>query len=321
MIGEIQIPEVKKLESKEKNNVVFSVEPLYPGYGMTLGNSLRRVLISSLEGAAVTSVKVEGVLHEFSTIPNVKEDMVEIIMNLKRLRVKSTSDEPQYLTLSVFGEKEVKAGDINKTSEVEILNPDMHIATLDGKNAKMEMELRVDKGRGYVTVEKRGKEKMGVGFITMDALYSPIVKVRYNVENTRVGQMTNLDKLILEIETDGTISPEEAMSKASEILVDQFLTISGKESAVRRQPEEKKEEGKSESADIMIEEVNLSPRTTNALLNNDLKTVDDVLKMNQDELRNLKGFGAKAYDEVLEKLNELGLLKNIVEAEEKEEEK
>lgn len=316
MVTEIQIPEVKKTESKNKNSAVFVIEPLNPGYGMTLGNSLRRILLSSLDGSAVTSVKVEGVLHEFSTIPNIKEDMVEIIMNLKKLRVKSLSEEPQFISISVSGEKEIKASDIKTNSEVEILNPDLHIATLDNKNAKFEAELKVERGKGYVTVEKREKEKMGVGFIALDALYTPIVRVRYGVENTRVGQMTNLDKLILEIETDGTITPEDAVTKASEILVEQFLIISGKDSVTRKQPEEQKEERNNESADIMIEEINLSPRTTNALLNNDLKTVEDVLKMNRNDLKNLKGFGAKAYDEVLEKLGELNLLKDLDEEEE-----
>lgn len=317
MLHEIKLPEIKKLESKG-NLTVFAIEPLHPGYGMTLGNSLRRVLLSSLEGAALTSVKIEGVLHEFATIPNVKEDVVEIIMNLKRVRVKSISDETEYLTLSASGAGKVTAASIKNNQNVEILNPDMEIATLDNKNAKLEMELRVDRGRGYVTVEKRKKEKLGVGFIALDALYSPIRRVHYNVESTRVGQMTNLDKLVLEIETDGTVTPEEALKRAAELLVEHFLVVSGKDSIIARKPEIEAQELESASSGIMVEEINLSPRTTNALLNNDIKTVDDVLKRSLDELKNLKGFGAKAYDEVIEKLDELGLLKDKKEEETEE---
>ncbi len=309
MLYEIQLPEIKKLESKG-NTAVFAIEPLHPGYGMTLGNSLRRVLLSSLDGAAVTSAKIEGVLHEFSTIPNIKEDVVEIMMNLKQLRVKAVSDfdEPQYITLSKTGPAKVTAADIKTNQNVEVVNPDLHIATLDNKKAKFDVELCIDRGRGYVTAEKRKKEKTGVGFIALDALYSPVRRVRYNVESTRVGQMTNLDKLILEIETDGTVTPEEAVQKSSEILVDHFLVLSGKESATVRKPEVAEIDGDNQSSGIMVEEINLSPRTTNALLNNDIKTVDDILKRSLDELKNLKGFGAKAYEEVLEKLDELGLL-------------
>lgn len=319
MLHEIQLPETKKLESK-KNTATFSIEPLHPGYGMTLGNSLRRVLLSSLEGAAATSVKIEGVLHEFSTIPNIKEDVVEIIMNLKKLRVKSLSDDVEYLTLSATGPGKVTAADIKTNQNVEVLNPELHIATLDNKNAKFDMELRVDRGRGYVTVEKRKREKLGVGFIALDALYSPIIRVRYHVESTRVGQMTNLDKLILEIETDGTMTPEEALTRSSEILVEHFLVVCGKESVSAKRAEVVSEIAENTSSGIMVEEVNLSPRTTNALLNNDIKTIDDVLKRSLDELKNLKGFGAKAYDEVIEKLDELGLLKDKKKEEKQEKE-
>ncbi len=317
MLHEIQLPEVKKIESKG-NTGVFSIEPLRPGYGMTLGNSLRRVLLSSLEGSAVTSIKIEGVLHEFSTIPNIKEDVVEIIMNIKKLRVKSVSEESEYITLSKTGSGKVTAKDIKTNQNVEVLNPDLHIATLDNKNAKLDIEFKIDRGRGYVTVEKREKEKLGVGFIALDALYSPTRRVRYNVESTRVGQMTNLDNLVLDIETDGTMTPEEALSRSAEILVEHFLVISGKESVELRKPEILEEELESASAGIMVEEINLSPRTTNALLNNDIKTIDDILKRSFDELKNLKGFGAKAYDEVIEKLDELELLKDKKKTEEQE---
>lgn len=305
MLYDIHLPEVKEVRS-EKNVGVFSIEPLYPGYGMTLGNSLRRVILSSLEGAAVTAVKIDGASHEYKTLPHIKEDVVEIILNLKQLRLKSFSDEPVYLNLSFPGEGEIKAKDIKPNPDVEIINPDLHLATLDSKSAKLNMEIKVEKGRGYVPVEKREGEKLEVGMIAIDALYAPIRRVRFSVDKTRVGQMTDFDKLVFEIETDGSVTPKEAIEKSSEILVQHFLVLSGKESVSRlsKAGEEGKEED--EASRILIEEVNLSSRTTNALLNNDLKTVEDVLKIGPRELRGLKGFGSKAYDEVIDKLEELG---------------
>lgn len=303
MIHEIHLPELKIVKT-EGNLATFAIEPLYPGYGMTLGNSLRRVILSSLPGAAVTAVKIEGVSHEFSTIKNVKEDVVDIILNLKQLCVKSFSDEVVTLHLSASGEGVVTAAKFDKNADVEIVSPNMVIATLDNKNAKLEMDVYIEKGRGYIPVEKRDGGKLGVGVIAVDALYSPIRRVRYNVESTRVGQMTDLDRLILEIETNGVIDPSEAIKQASEILVDHFMVLAGKSVAkLDGCPEAASNE---EGGDILIEEVNLSPRTTNALLNNDIKTVADILKLTDGELKTLKGFGSKAYDEVKEKLVELG---------------
>lgn len=304
MLYDIHLPEIKTL-SEEKNKATFAIEPLSPGYGMTLGNSLRRVILSSLPGAAVTAVKIDGVSHEFSTIPNVKEDVIEIILNLKELRVKLHSDE-EYISLSASGAGEVTAKSIKTNQNVEIVNPDLHIATIDNKQGHLDIEIKVEKGRGFVQVEKRDGEKLGVGMIAVDALYAPIRKVRYNVESTRVGQMTDLDRLVMEIETDGTMSPAEALAYASEILVDHFLVLSGKETATRKTSAEEAEQADNQASRILIEEVNLSPRTTNALLNNELHTIDDILKLKDSELRNLKGFGAKAYDEVKDKIAELG---------------
>lgn len=303
MLHEIHLPEIKSLKT-EGNTATFTIEPLFPGYGMTLGNSLRRVILSSLPGAAVTAVKIEGVSHEFSTIKDVKEDVVDIILNLKQLCVKSHSDEIVSLRLVASGEGVVTAAQFEKNADIEIANPKHVIATLDNKNAKLEMEIFIEKGRGYVPVEKRDGSKLGVGVIAVDALYSPIRRVRYNVESTRVGQMTDLDRLVIEVETNGVTSPKEAISQAAEILVDHFLVLSGKEVAKVKECVElpTNEEG----GDILIEEVNLSPRTTNALLNNDIKTVADILKLSDGELKTLKGFGSKAYDEVREKLTELG---------------
>lgn len=305
MLSEIHLPQIKKVSEKDSRGV-FAIEPLYPGYGMTLGNSLRRVILSSLPGGAVTAVKIDGVSHEFSSIPKVKEDVIEIILNLKELRVKVFSDEPQYLMLDVSGKKVVKASDIKAPSTVEIVNPDLVIATLDNAQAKLGMEIRVEQGRGYVPVENREGERLEVGMIAVDAKYSPIRRVRYNVENTRVGQMTNLDKLIMDVETDGTISPQDAVNYAADLLVKQFTVLSGKELEVELE-ETKVDDSETQAAKILVEEINLSPRTTNALLNNDIKTISDLMKLTNEELKGLKGFGNKAYEEVKEKLEELGV--------------
>lgn len=305
MLHPIQLPELKPVQ-EDGNKATFVVEPLHSGYGMTLGNSLRRVILSSLGGAAVTAVKIDSVAHEFSTIEGVKEDVVEIILNLKKLRFRVFSDEPQYLVLTASKKGEVTAADIKATADVEIVNPDQIIATLDKDKTKFGMEIKVEKGRGYVPVENRESEKLEVGMIAVDALYSPVVRVRYNVENTRVGQMTDLDRLVMEIETDGTITPHEAIRQAAEILVEHFRVVAGNLSA-----EEASfgaiDHSDSSASKINIEEINLSPRTTNALINNDIKSVKDLFRLSDTELRELKGFGSKAYEEVKEKIAELGI--------------
>jgi DNA-directed RNA polymerase subunit alpha len=272
---------------------------------MTLGNSLRRVILSSLGGAAATAVKIDNVAHEFSALKGVKEDAVEIILNLKRLRFRVFSDEPQFLILTKTGKGPVTAGDIKTSSDVEVVNPDALIATIDDVKGKIGMEIRVEKGRGYVPVEQREDEKLEVGMIAIDALYSPIQRVRFNVENTRVGQVTDLDRLVMEIETDGTITPEDAIQQAAQILVEHFSVVAGNPAPLQAQAGTS-DRTETAAAKIMIEEVNLSPRTTNALLNNDIKTVKDLLNLTDAELRDLKGFGAKAYDEVKDKIAELG---------------
>lgn len=304
MIHDIHLPELKKV-NEDGAKATFEITPLYPGYGMTLGNSLRRVILSSLPGAAVTAVKIHGAAHEFSTLDNVKEDVIEIILNLKQLRVKLHSDE-EFITISKSGKGEVTAKDIKVNQNVEVVNPDLHIATLDNAKSKFDIEIKVEKGRGFVPVEKREGEKLGIGMIAVDALYAPIKRVRYNVEKTRVGQMTDLDKLVLEVETDGTVSAEAAVRQASEILVDHFLVLTDLETATRKEKVVEDEIRDDSASAILIEEINLSPRTTNALLNNELKTVDDILRLTAVELKNLKGFGSKAYEEVLDKVAELG---------------
>lgn len=305
MLHPIQLPELKPVR-EDGNKATFVVEPLHSGYGMTLGNSLRRVILSSLGGAAVTAVKIDSVAHEFSTIEGVKEDVVEIILNLKKLRFRVFSDEPQFLVLTASKKGEVTAADIKTTADVEIVNPDQIIATLDKDKTKLGMEIKVEKGRGYVPVENREAEKLEVGMIAVDALYSPVVRVRYNVENTRVGQMTDLDRLVLEVETDGTITPHDAIQQAAEILVEHFRVVAGNLSA-EDATVASATSADSGSSKINIEEINLSPRTTNALINNDIKSVKDLLKLSDTELRELKGFGSKAYEEVKEKIAELGI--------------
>lgn len=310
MLYDIQLPSLNTIK-EDGNRATFAVEPLHPGYGMTLGNSLRRVILSSLGGAAVTAVKIDSVSHEFSTIEGVKEDVVEIILNLKRLRFKVYSDEPQFLMLTKKGKGAVTAADIKTNADVEIVNPDQVIATIDNDKTQVGMEIKIEKGRGYVPVEARENEKLEVGMIAVDALYSPVKRVRYSVENTRVGQATDLDRLLLEIETDGSISPREAVTQASEILVGHFNVVAGQPAtatgtaAAAATPVA---EGGSDNkaASIMIEEVNFTPRTTNALLNNEIRTVQDLLMLSDTELKELKGFGAKAYDEVRDKIAELG---------------
>lgn len=309
MLQEINLPEIK-VTKDEGNKAIFTIEPLYPGYGMTIGNSLRRVLLSSLEGSAPISVRIKGVSHEFSTIDNIKEDVVEIILNIKQLRLRIHGDGPKIVTLDVKGKKEVKASDIKAPSDVEIVNKDLHIATLDNEKAELSMEIEVDKGRGYEPLEKRENVKVKIGTIALDSVYSPVKKVRYNVENTRLGKAINLDKLILDIETDGTVSPQDAIKKASLIIIDQFNYLAGN-SHVKEKREKKEEKGvdkKDKGAEsIEIEELDLSARAMNAFLANDIKSVSDALKIGADNLSKLKGLGKKAVEELNEQIKELGV--------------
>jgi DNA-directed RNA polymerase subunit alpha len=307
MLYDINLPELKE-ENATANAAKFVVEPLYPGYGMTLGNSIRRVLLSSLAGSAITAVKIEGVSHEFSTIAGVKEDVIEIILNLKQIRFRNPNEEAVTLTLSKTGGI-VKAGDITTTNDVEVVNPELVIANLDNSKTKFEMELRLEQGRGYVPVESRASEKLPIGMIAIDAIYTPIRRVRYDVQNTRVGQMTNLDKLVLEVETDGTITPKQAVMQAAEILVGHFQVLAGHDvvSVGTGGIMTAAERAEADMGQIGVDEVNFSPRTTNALLNNDIKTIRDLMEFSPADLKELKGFGAKAQEEVLEKLQELGI--------------
>lgn len=238
--------EIKK--GKLPNEATVIVEPCYYGYGTTLGNALRRVIISSLPGAAVTAVKIKGVQHEFSTIPHVKEDVIEVLLNLKQLRMKVHSAEPVRLVLKAKGEKEVTAKDIEKSSDVEIINKDLHIAEMTNKNAELEMEIFVSQGRGFVPVEAREKEKLELGAIAVDSIFTPIKNIGYKVENVRVGDITNYDKLILDIETDGTITPEDALEQGVNLLIDHFNLLLGKPVSSESVEEAEKPEETTEEA-------------------------------------------------------------------------
>ena len=284
----------------------FVVEPLERGFGVTLGNALRRVLLSSIPGAAVTSVKIENVLHEFSTIPGVVEDVTQVILNLKELSFKLHSDKPKLLRLDARGKKDVLAGDLQPDAEVEVLNPDLHIATLDGKNAHLAMELVVERGKGYVQAERHRKSEHVIGVIPVDSVFSPIQKVNYAVEDTRVGHATDYDRLVLEVWTDGSIRPEEALQESARLLIDSFRlfvgTAAGAEVVMGPQADET-----NKIAGMPIEELDLSVRPYNCLKRAGINTVGDLLQRTEEEVVNVKNFGRKSLDEVKEKLAALGL--------------
>lgn len=311
----IHTPSIVNVDEHSDTSATFTVEPLHTGYGMTLGNSLRRVLLSSIAGAAITSFRLEGVSHEFTTVPGVKEDVVEIMLNLKNLRFRIFGDETtQVVKLSKKGKGQVKGKDIQTTADVEVVNPDHVIATLDDDKSKFELELIVEVGRGYQAIEEGAAHKPSTEMIAVDAIFGPVRRVRYGVENTRVGQITNLDKLIITIDTDGSISPLDAFEEASAILVNQYTALAGQTrveqtnlTAETQDPATSDESEESSTLMTPIEDLNLSARTTNALVNNDIHTLRDLFSLSDSELRELKGFGNKALDEVKEKLAEMEL--------------
>lgn len=301
----ISFPNPPKIIEEKENKATFEIEALYPGYGVTIGNSLRRVLLSSLEGAAITQVKIKGAQHEFSTIPGVKDDVISILLNLKQLRFKMYTEEPQRATLKVRGEKKVKGSDFKLPSQVELVNKDFQITTLTDKKADLEMEIQIEKGVGYLPVERRKKEKTEIGTILIDAIFTPIRRVAFRVENMRVGERTDFDRLILEVETDGTITPKEAFFKASEILNKHFAFLGEKLKPKKVSPEEKK--SPEEVKKIKIEDLNLSHRTLNALSENNLKTVAGLLRKREEGLLALKGMGKKGLEEIKRALKKLNL--------------
>jgi len=308
----INLPQKPKIVKTEGNRTVFEIEDLYPGYGVTLGNSLRRVLLSSLTGAAIVGVKIKGIHHEFSTIPHVAEDVIEIILNLRQIRFKKHVEEPVKLFLSVKGEKEVKAGDIKATSEIEIINANAPIATLTDKKAELELEIEVASGLGFVPVESRKKEKLEIGVIAVDSLFSPIRKVNFEVENMRVGDRTDYNRLRFDIETDGSTTAQEAFHKACEILVEQFGVLTGsqneEEKAETVEEKQSEENGSSEeTVKIKVEDLKLSTRTVNSLTEGGIKTVGGLIKKNKESLLELDGMGEKGIGEIKKALKKLGL--------------
>jgi len=296
--------QIKLVEEKDKNTAVFEIEGLYPGYGVTIGNSLRRVLYSSLEGAAVTKVKVKGVQHEFSTIPGIQEDAIELCLNLKKLRFKVFSLEPQKVSLKVKGEKEIKGADFTLPSQVELVNKDVHIATSTLKSITFEMEIEIAKGTGYVPSELRDKEKLGVGEMSLDAIFAPVRRVAFHVKDMRVGDRTDYNKLRIEIETDGTITPKEALAQACDILISHFSLIRGEFEEKKKEvkKEKKKEVSLSENK---IEDLKLSTRTINALEKNSIKTIAGLLKKKGDNFSSIEGLGDKGVEEIKKALKKL----------------
>ena len=271
---------------------------------MTLGNSLRRVLLSSLPGAAITSVSIDGVAHEFSAIPQVREDVTEILLNVKEINVVSHTDDPVRLTLDVRGPKAVSAGDIETPSDVEVRNPEQHIATLDGPRAALRMDLTVERGKGYVTAERNKKEGQPIGVIPIDAIFTPVRMANFSVEKTRVGQETEWDKLVVEVWTDGTIAPVEAVSKAASLFtehMDLFVRF-GDNLAAPQQRQTRGNDLPSRLADVPIEDLELSVRALNCLKANDITKVGQLVAMKQEELLTLRNFGQKSLDEIKEKL-------------------
>ncbi len=315
MSNNIHTPGLVKVDDHSATSATFAIEPLHSGYGMTLGNSLRRVLLASIAGAAITSFKIEGATHEFTTVPGVKEDIVDIMLNLKGVRFRVYGSDTQTLRITKKGKGPVTAKDIAVNADVEVVNPDHVIANIDDDKAEFIVDLVVETGRGYRTIEEVTARKAG-DMIAVDAVFSPVLRVRYKVENTRVGQATDLDKLVLTVETDGTITPTEAFEESAAILVNQYTALAGKtrvtagEALVPGTADANNSDNSEEEPTLLnipVEDLNLSARTTNALINNDIHTIKDLFSLSDAELRDLKGFGSKALDEVKDKLAELEL--------------
>ena len=295
-------------ETEDESYGRFVIEPLDPGFGTTLGNTLRRVLLSSLKGAAVSSIQIDGVAHEFTSIAHVKEDVTELILNLKRLNLKSYTDDPVTLLLDVKGPMEVHAGDIQTTSDVEVVNPDLYICTLADKG-HLRLELNVEQGKGYVPADRNKRDGQPIGVIPIDAIFSPVTRANFLVEKTRVGQSTDFDRLILEVWTDGTITAEEAVSTAAAIFTQHLeLFVRFGEVIQKGSEQTAKAAGQGRSHEVPIEELDLSVRAFNCLKANDIQTVSQLLEKKEDELLGLRNFGRKSLDEIKEKLVEKGIV-------------
>ena len=306
---EFEKPNIKCLEADDENNYAkFVCEPLERGYGITIGNSLRRILLSSLPGSAITSVKIEGVLHEFTTVPNVVEDVPEIIINLKNVRLKLDKNEEKTLRINFDGPGEVTAGDIETDGSVEVLNPDLHIATVS-EGGHLVIEMTADMGRGYNTAEKNKKQEQAIGVLPIDSIYTPVKKVNYSVENTRVGQMVDYDKLTIEVWTDGSLKPYEALSLAAKVMNEHLaLFIDLSEATKNTEVMIEKEESKKEKVlETTIEELDLSVRSYNCLKRAGIINVEDLTNKTEEEMMKVRNLGRKSLEEVTNKLHSLGL--------------
>ena len=306
---EFEKPNIKCLEADDANNYAkFVCEPLERGYGITIGNSLRRILLSSLPGSAITSVKIEGVLHEFTTVPNVVEDVPEVIVNLKNVRLKLDKNEQKTLRINFNGAGEVTAGDIETDGTVEVLNPDLHIATVS-EGGHLVIDMTAEMGRGYNTAEKNKKPEQAIGVLPIDSIYTPVKKVNYSVENTRVGQMVDYDKLTIEVWTDGSLKPYEALSIAAKVMTGHLeLFIDLSETAKNTQVMVEKEESKKEKVlEMSIEDLELSVRSFNCLKRAAISTVEDLTNKTEADMMKVRNLGKKSLDEVTNKLHALGL--------------
>ena len=306
---EFEKPNIECLEVDDTNNYAkFVCEPLERGYGVTIGNSLRRILLSSLPGCAITSVKIDGVLHEFSTIPNIVEDVPEIIINLKNVRLKFDDNEDKILRIDMKGQGEVKAGDIITDGTVEILNPELHIATIS-EGGSLKLEMTADKGRGYNSADKNKKANQDISVLPIDSIYTPVKKVNYQVENTRVGQMVDYDKLVIEVWTDGSLKAHEALSLAAKVMTGHLeLFIDLSEATKNTQVMIEKEESKKEKVlEMSIEELELSVRSFNCLKRAGIATVEDLTNKSETDMMKVRNLGKKSFDEVTAKLHSLGL--------------
>lgn len=311
----INIPEVK-LDTEDGNQATFVIQPFYPGYGTTVGNALRRVLLTSLPGAAVSAFKISGADHEFSTVKGVTEDIVEIMLNLKGLRFILHKEEPVIVKLKSTKSGDITGKNIELSGELELVNPDHHIATITGKH-NLEMEIQVERGRGYILGDNSKNKDLPIGMISVDSVFSPVGRCSIKVQDTRVGDRVDYDKLTLELETDGTITPQDALKQASQVLLDQFSIFGAEVSApveikeeVKKDKPESKEDAKSKSDDaknLTIDEINLSIRTNNALTQNNIKKIKDILNIGRQGLLEMKGVGDRAVTEIDDKLEDLGL--------------
>jgi len=303
----IHNPALANIEEHSATSATFTIEPVHFGYGYTLGNSLRRVLLSSIRGGAIVAFKIEGATHEFTTIKGIKEDVVDIMLNLKGVRLVVDTDEPVELRIDKKGAGVITAGDIKTTADVRVVNPEHVIATIDDPKTSLIMDLVVEAGRGYQSIEQSSNKRIHSDMIAVDAIFNPVLRVRFNVEGTRVGQITDVEKLTLNVETNGAMTPREAFEEAAAILVNQYTDLAGSTVAPSAPALGSDQDEDNSQLNTSIEDLGLSARTANALVNNDIRTVRDLVTLSDHDLRELKGFGSKALDEVKDKLTELEL--------------